>query len=86
MAALERSMQLRQGGDAFDWFILAMVHHHLNQPDEARKWLDKAVQWIEQAENGQLKNSLLQLQWEANRKHAELLRREAEGLIAGKVP
>jgi uncharacterized protein HemY len=43
--ALEKSMSLHQGGDANDWFFLAMAHWRQNQPAEARKWLDQAVTW-----------------------------------------
>jgi uncharacterized protein HemY len=31
-AALEKSMQLRQGGDSFDWFVLAMAHGQMGHP------------------------------------------------------
>src|SRR5262249_26887256 len=43
--ALEKSMDLRKGGDAFDWFFLAMARWQLDQKDVARKWYDKAVEW-----------------------------------------
>jgi tetratricopeptide (TPR) repeat protein len=45
--ALEKSMKLRQDGDSFDWFFRAMAHCHLGRQDEARKWYDKAVDWME---------------------------------------
>ncbi|MCI0461972.1 MAG: protein kinase, partial [Gemmataceae bacterium] len=32
------------GGAASDWLFLAMVHHHLGHAEEAKKWLDKALQ------------------------------------------
>jgi tetratricopeptide (TPR) repeat protein len=47
LAALEKSMDLRQGGDANDWFFLAMTQWQLVQKEEARKWYDKAVQWMD---------------------------------------
>ncbi len=47
IAALEKSMELRQGGDAFDWFFLAMAHWQLGDKKEARKWYDRAVEWME---------------------------------------
>ena len=34
-------------GDSFDWFFLAMAHWQLGEKDEARKWYDQAVQWME---------------------------------------
>ena len=46
IAALEKSMDLRKGGDSIDWFFLAMAHWQLGEKDEARKWYDKAVQWM----------------------------------------
>jgi tetratricopeptide (TPR) repeat protein len=46
--ALERSMKLRNGGDSFDWFFLALVYHQLGQPQEARQWCEKAVRWFQQ--------------------------------------
>jgi len=46
-AALYKSMQLRQGGDSFDWFFLAMVHWQLDEKGKAREWHDRAVQWME---------------------------------------
>jgi hypothetical protein len=45
--ALERSIKRRNGGDAFDWFFMAMAHRQLGNKDEARKSYDKAVAWME---------------------------------------
>src|SRR5262249_460764 len=44
---LNKSMDLRHGGDSFDWFFLAMVHWQLGAKDESRKWYDKAVEWMD---------------------------------------
>jgi tetratricopeptide (TPR) repeat protein len=44
--ALNKSMELREGGDAFDWFFLAMAEWQLGNKDAARDWYDKAGQWI----------------------------------------
>jgi tetratricopeptide (TPR) repeat protein len=46
-AALEKSMQLRNRGDSFDWFFLAVAHWQLGNKHEARRWYDRAVQWME---------------------------------------
>jgi tetratricopeptide (TPR) repeat protein len=46
-SALDRSMQLRSGGDPYDWFFLAMVRHHQGQRDTARQWFDRAERWME---------------------------------------
>jgi Flp pilus assembly protein TadD len=47
VAALKKSTELRQGGDAFDWLFLAMAHRKLGNADEARTWYDQAVAWQE---------------------------------------
>src|SRR5262249_38530501 len=47
IAALEKSMELRQGGDSNDWFFLAMAHWQLGQKDKAREWYDRAVRWMD---------------------------------------
>jgi serine/threonine protein kinase/Tfp pilus assembly protein PilF len=48
IAALEKSMELRKGGDSSDWFFLAMCHWQLGERDAARTWYDKAVVWMEE--------------------------------------
>src|SRR5262249_19322001 len=47
VGALNKSVQLRSGGDAFDWFFLAMAHWKLGNKDEARKWYDRAAEWMD---------------------------------------
>jgi eukaryotic-like serine/threonine-protein kinase len=46
--SLGKSMVLRNGGDAFDWFFLAMAHEKLGHRDEARKWYDRAMAWMDE--------------------------------------
>ena len=55
--ALDKSRELRQGGDSFDWFFLAMTHWQLGSMDEARKWYEKAVEWMDKnaKENDELR-------------------------------
>jgi hypothetical protein len=48
IAALTRSMELRKGGDSFDWAFLAMAHWRNDEPDAARRWYDRAARWMEQ--------------------------------------
>ncbi|HEV3260898.1 MAG TPA: hypothetical protein VG013_28865, partial [Gemmataceae bacterium] len=36
-------------GQVVNWLVLAMAHHRLGHADEARRWLDKADQWIKKA-------------------------------------
>jgi serine/threonine protein kinase/Flp pilus assembly protein TadD len=45
---LNKSMELRNGGDSYDWFFLAMAHWQLSNKDEARKLYDQAVQWMDE--------------------------------------
>ena len=40
-------MELRQGGDSFDWFFLAMAHWQFGEKEKAGAWFDKAAAWIE---------------------------------------
>ncbi len=45
--ALHQSLKLRNDGDAFDWFFLALVDLKLGRNnDQARVWYDKAVLWF----------------------------------------
>jgi serine/threonine protein kinase/tetratricopeptide (TPR) repeat protein len=50
IAALEKSMELRNGGDSSDWFVLAMAHWKLGEKDKAQEWHDKAVEWMDKNE------------------------------------
>jgi tetratricopeptide (TPR) repeat protein len=45
--ALHKSMDLRQGGDAVDWFFLAAAHWQLGNKDDARRWYGKAIDWMD---------------------------------------
>jgi tetratricopeptide (TPR) repeat protein len=47
ITALEKSIELRKGGDSCDWFFLAMAHWQLGNKDTAREWYEKAVEWAE---------------------------------------
>ena len=49
--ALQKSMDLGQGGNAFDWLFLGMAHWQLGQKEEARKQYDRAVRWAEKNES-----------------------------------
>jgi tetratricopeptide (TPR) repeat protein len=67
---------------AYSWFFLAMAHHRLGQAGEAQKSLDKAVQWMDQAnqKKGQDAASQVPMPWN-RRLTLQLLRGEAETLI-----
>jgi tetratricopeptide (TPR) repeat protein len=48
--AFHKSMGLQEdpkGGDPGQWFGLAVAHWQLGNKEEARKWHDQAVQWME---------------------------------------
>jgi Flp pilus assembly protein TadD len=68
IAALGKSMELRKGGDSFDWYILAMTHRQIGNMAEARKWYDQALGWMEK--NNPRDEELLRFRAEA----AELLK------------
>jgi hypothetical protein len=44
---LNQSLKLRQGGNGFDWFFLAMAHRRLCHQAEARRYYGQAVEWME---------------------------------------
>src|SRR5436190_21041446 len=54
--ALNKSMELRKGGDAFDWLFLAMAHQKLGDKGQARKWYERATQWLENNEKALAKD------------------------------
>jgi serine/threonine protein kinase/Tfp pilus assembly protein PilF len=72
IAAVEKSMALGGGGNSYDWFYLAMACWQLREPDKARAWYERAVQWMEKNAPGD--DELRRLRAEA----AELLRRKHE--------
>ncbi|WP_165226297.1 serine/threonine-protein kinase [Aquisphaera insulae] len=42
--ALEKSMSLNNGGTSIDWAFMAMSRWRQGKPDEAHRWLDRALQ------------------------------------------
>jgi serine/threonine protein kinase len=47
VSEMEKSVSLHKGGNSFHWFFLAMAHWQLDHKEEARKYYDQAVQWME---------------------------------------
>jgi serine/threonine protein kinase/Tfp pilus assembly protein PilF len=47
-SALEKSMELREGGDPNDWFFLAMTCTRQGDTGRGRAWLEKASRWMRQ--------------------------------------
>ena len=45
--ALQRATELQDGGDARQWFFLAMADWQKGDREQARVWYDKAILWIE---------------------------------------
>jgi serine/threonine protein kinase len=46
-AALKKSAELRRGGDAHDWFFLALTAWRQGDPEQARTWYARAVCWMD---------------------------------------
>jgi Flp pilus assembly protein TadD len=86
---LQEALSLQPGASSAS-LLLAIAHHRLGHADEARRWLDKAVQRTEQVLRQRPKNAGLdatdlapdELPWN-ERLSLQLLRREAETLIRG---
>jgi tetratricopeptide (TPR) repeat protein len=71
-------------GKVLDWLWLALTYHQMGKEGDARQWLDKATRWLDQSPTRipeQSRGIALHLHdW----LEAQVLRREAESLIAGK--
>jgi WD40 repeat protein/tetratricopeptide (TPR) repeat protein len=65
-----------QGVGLEDYFFLAMAHHRLKQPAEARRWLDRAVRHLDKA---QPRDWQQKQEW-------QLLRKETKALIQAGNP
>jgi serine/threonine-protein kinase len=52
---LERSLAVdgRPGRAVLSWLWLALAHQKMGEPDDAHRWLDKAVNWLDQ-QGGQM--------------------------------
>jgi len=70
---------------AADWLFLAMAHHRLGHPGEARQWYEKAREWLAEfaAVNPQ-ETGAETLYAAIPRLQLEILRREAKAVIGGK--
>lgn len=64
IASLNKSQQLAvEAARAYDGFFLAMAHWQLGDKDEARRWHDKAVEWMDK--NAKDNEELLRFRAEA---------------------
>ena len=43
-------MDLDKGGNAADWFLMAAIDHHLGNDSDARRWYERAISWLKQAQ------------------------------------
>jgi tetratricopeptide (TPR) repeat protein len=86
VALLEKSLKAdpKSGRSVLNWLWLAMAHHRLDNPEEARQWLDKAQVWLDRFGDGMPDRAeeLLGLHLH-NWLEAHILRREAEALLGG---
>ncbi|HEX5102160.1 MAG TPA: hypothetical protein VFV87_00005, partial [Pirellulaceae bacterium] len=46
VAVLQKSCELRSGGDANDWYPLAVAFHRQGKAEEAKMWFDRAEAWL----------------------------------------
>jgi tetratricopeptide (TPR) repeat protein len=87
VSQLNAAAKLRREPSPSVWLFLAMAHHQLKHDEEARKWLNDAVNWIDQAAQKKPAGAEARdvLPWDKlpwNERFAlEILRREAEALL-----
>lgn len=72
--ALQKSIEIRQHGDAFDFLFLGMAHWQLGDEDEARKWYEQAVKWMQKnkPDDDQLRRFRAEAEVELLNQHAEI--------------
>jgi WD40 repeat protein len=80
--ALEDAMRLHGGGgNASHWLFLSMCHRRLGHPHQADIWLEKALDGLERAESGAVRDPVIStpLSWE-DRLEIQILAREARAM------
>jgi serine/threonine protein kinase/Flp pilus assembly protein TadD/thiol-disulfide isomerase/thioredoxin len=79
LQSFEESKVKRWNYSGLNWFGLALVHHRLGHPDEARRCLDEGIQWLEREgpPSAERPTKLQAQDWI----EAQLLRREAEEML-----
>jgi serine/threonine-protein kinase len=80
---LEKSLVAdgRPGRAVLNWLWLALIHHKLGSPSEAKRWLDKAVNWLDQQGGRMPGEEPFMGSHLHNWLEAQVLRREAESLL-----
>lgn len=53
MSTLERSVEIRKGGDSCDGFFLARAPGRLGDREPARPWSDRAAAWMDRHNPGE---------------------------------
>jgi len=81
---LKRSIQEepKHGAAVVNWLWLALAYHKMGEPEEARRWLDKAGAWLDSMGNALPGNAADLNLHPHNWLEAHVLRREAETLLA----
>ena len=83
---LDRAMPGRQD-PAIDWFFRAMTCRRVGRTEDAKRWMDKAVAWTNDAEQVKLPAGQKMADWPWNeRLQLSLLRREAEAVLKEPAP
>jgi serine/threonine-protein kinase len=68
------------GRAVLNWLWLALIHQKLGSPNEARRWLARATDWLDQQGQMPVDNAVLGIDLH-NWLEAQVLRREAEALL-----
>jgi tetratricopeptide (TPR) repeat protein/WD40 repeat protein len=82
-AAAARLKESEKSGwsPVLNWLVLAMAEHRLGHADEARKYLDRATDYLDNRPPARPFTAVL---FSTDAEEAQLLRREADDLIRGK--
>jgi hypothetical protein len=80
---LEKSLAAdgRPGRTVLNWLWLALAHQKMGSPIEARRWLDKAVNWLDQQGGRMPSEDYFMGSNLHNWLEAHALRQEAEELL-----
>jgi serine/threonine-protein kinase len=83
VAVLEKSLvaDSRPGRAVLNWLWLALAHHRMGSPAEARRWLAKATNWLDQQGGRMPLEQPLMGSHRHNWLEAHVLRREVEALL-----
>jgi tetratricopeptide (TPR) repeat protein len=52
LEALTKVADLTDGGDSGEWFFIAMLHWQRGNKEEARRWYQQAVDWMQKHQPG----------------------------------